>query len=104
MSAIDNGCVMTSPVMLPSACRMAYGSALTVDTMGTRRRVQHGGSINGISSHLPTVPGHSLVIAVNINVYDAPATAISADIARGRWRDARGRVSLARRGGRGTPR
>ena len=73
---------MTSPVTLPSAYRMTYGFALQADTMGTRRVVQHGGNINGFSSHLLTVPGDSLYIAVNINVSGAPAGGISADIAR----------------------
>jgi D-alanyl-D-alanine carboxypeptidase len=74
--------VMTSPVSFPSAYRMTYGFALTVDTMGTRRTVAHGGNINGFSSNLLTVPAESLYVAVNINVSGAPATGISADIAR----------------------
>ena len=73
---------MTTPVKFSKSFPMTYGFALTADTIGSLTTVQHGGNINGFSSHLFTVPSESLYVAVNINVSGAPAPIIAQEIAR----------------------
>jgi hypothetical protein len=73
---------MTSPVDLGSVRRMTYGYALTADTLGTHRVIEHGGNVNGFAAQLAHYPDDSLFIAVLSNTSSAPSSRIAADIAR----------------------
>jgi len=73
---------MTTPVKLPSGRPMTYGFGLGVDTLGSHRRVAHGGGINGFISHLAHYPDDSLTIAVLANTAPAPSDRIAENIAR----------------------
>ena len=73
---------MTTPVTFTSGRPMTYGFGLTVDTVGGRRVIAHGGGINGFISHLTYVPQDSLVIAVLANTSPAPSSAMADAILR----------------------
>jgi D-alanyl-D-alanine carboxypeptidase len=73
---------MTTPVAVRTPRRMTYGFALTSDTAGTHRVVQHGGNINGFAAHLAHYPDDSLVVAVLANTSGAPAARLADNIAR----------------------
>ncbi|MGH9888071.1 MAG: serine hydrolase domain-containing protein, partial [bacterium] len=73
---------MTTPVTLPSKRPMSYGFGLTVDTIGGRRLVSHGGGINGFISSLMFVPEESLTVAVLANTSPAPSDATAANLIR----------------------
>jgi CubicO group peptidase (beta-lactamase class C family) len=73
---------MTTPVKLPSGRPMSYGFGLTIDTIGGRQRISHGGGINGFISALTHVPQDSLIVAVLSNTSPAPSDAVAAEIVR----------------------
>lgn len=59
-----------------------YGYGLSVDTLGGRSRVQHGGGINGFNSMLAYYPADTLSIAVLVNTNGPWADRIANNIAR----------------------
>ena len=73
---------MTVPVKLPSGRPMSYGYGLVSDTLGSHRRISHGGGINGFISSLAHFPNDSLTIAVLANTAPAPSDQLVDDIAR----------------------
>ena len=73
---------MTTPVKLTSGRPMSYGFGLSIDTLGTHRRVHHGGGINGFISELAYYPNDSLTIVVLANTAPAPSEQIAQAIAR----------------------
>jgi len=73
---------MTSPVPLTSGRPMSYGFGLSVDTLGSHRRIHHGGGINGFISELAHYPDDSLTIVVLSNTSPAPANEIADALAR----------------------
>ena len=73
---------MITPARLTSGRPMQYGFGLFMDSLGSHRRVHHGGGINGFISELAHYPDDSLTIAVLANTSPAPSEQIAADIAR----------------------
>jgi D-alanyl-D-alanine carboxypeptidase len=73
---------MTTPVKLPVPRSMSYGFGLVSDTLGSHRRIQHGGGINGFISSLAHYPNDSLTIVVLANTSPAPSDQLADDIAR----------------------
>jgi D-alanyl-D-alanine carboxypeptidase len=67
---------MTSPATLPGGRTLGYGFGLGVDQWEGRRRIHHGGGINGFSSYLSHYPDEDVTIAVlfNSDVEDASRT------------------------------
>lgn len=59
-----------------------YGYGLSVDTLGGRSRVQHGGGINGFNSMLQYYPSDTLSIAVLVNTNGPWADRVANNIAR----------------------
>ncbi|MEQ1690195.1 MAG: serine hydrolase domain-containing protein [Gemmatimonas sp.] len=68
---------MTTPVKLASGRPMTYGYGLSVDTVGGKRVISHGGGINGFGSYLSYVPQDSLVVVVLANSTPAPSGALA---------------------------
>ena len=73
---------MTTPVQLPSHRPMRYGFGLSIDSLGSHRRIHHGGGINGFISELAYYPDDSLVVVVLSNTAPAPSEQIAENIAR----------------------
>jgi D-alanyl-D-alanine carboxypeptidase len=65
-----------------AASASAYGYGLVMDTLGGRRRVQHGGGINGFNSMLQYYPADTLSIAVLANTNGPWADRVANNIAR----------------------
>ena len=73
---------MTTPVKLSSGRPMSYGFGLSIDTLGSHRRVHHGGGINGFISELAHYPDDSLTVVVLANTAPAPSTEVADAVAR----------------------
>lgn len=73
---------MTTPVRLTSGRPMSYGFGLSVDTVGSHRRIHHGGGINGFISELAYYPDDSLTIVVLANTSPAPSNQVADQLAR----------------------
>jgi D-alanyl-D-alanine carboxypeptidase len=73
---------MTTPVKLSSGRPMAYGYGLFMDTLGSHRRIHHGGGINGFISELAHYPNDSLTVVVLANTAPAPSEQLAENIAR----------------------
>jgi hypothetical protein len=73
---------MTTPVKLTSGRPMSYGYGLTADTVGSHRRIHHGGGINGFISELAHYPDDSLTIVVLANTSPAPSNQVADNLAR----------------------
>ena len=73
---------MTTPVKLTSGRPMSYGFGLSVDTVGSHRRIHHGGGINGFISELAHYPADSLTIVVLSNTSPAPTNQVADNLAR----------------------
>jgi D-alanyl-D-alanine carboxypeptidase len=73
---------MTTPVKLTSGRPMSYGFGLSVDTLGSHRRIHHGGGINGFISELAHYPNDSLTVVVLANTAPAPSDQIAENVAR----------------------
>jgi D-alanyl-D-alanine carboxypeptidase len=65
-----------------AASASAYGYGLVMDTLGGRRRVQHGGGINGFNSMLQYYPAETLSVAVLANTNGPWADRVANNIAR----------------------
>jgi CubicO group peptidase (beta-lactamase class C family) len=73
---------MTTPAKLTSGRPMQYGFGLFMDTVGTHRRIHHGGGINGFISELAYYPDDSLTIVVLSNTAPAPSDQVAENLAR----------------------
>jgi len=73
---------MTTPAKLTSGRPMQYGFGLFMDTVGTHRRIQHGGGINGFISELAYYPDDSLTVVVLSNTAPAPSDEVAENLAR----------------------
>ncbi len=73
---------MTTPVALTSGRPMSYGFGLSIDMLGSHRRIHHGGGINGFISELAYYPNDSLTVVVLANTSPAPSDQIAENIAR----------------------
>ena len=73
---------MTTPVKLTSGRPMGYGFGLAVDTLGSHRRIHHGGGINGFISELAYYPNDSLTVVVLSNTAPAPSNEVADAVAR----------------------
>ena len=73
---------MTTPAKLTSGRPMQYGFGLFMDTVGTHRRIHHGGGINGFISELAYYPDDSLTIVVLSNTAPAPSEQVAENLAR----------------------
>ena len=73
---------MTTPVKLTSGRPMSYGFGLSADTLGSHRRIHHGGGINGFISELAYYPNDSLTVVVLANTSPAPSDQIAENLAR----------------------
>jgi len=71
---------MTTPIGV--AVGSAYGYGLAADTLGGRKRVQHGGGINGFNSMLQYYPVEAISIAVLGNTNGPWVDRIADNIAR----------------------
>ena len=61
---------------------MSYGFGLSADTLGSHRRIHHGGGINGFISELAYYPNDSLTVVVLANTSPAPSDQIAENLAR----------------------
>lgn len=73
---------MTTPVKLTSGRPMHYGFGLSIDSLGTHRRIHHGGGINGFISELAYYPDDSLTVVVLSNTAPAPSDQVAENLAR----------------------
>ena len=73
---------MTTPAKLASGRPMQYGFGLFMDTVGTHRRIHHGGGINGFISELAYYPDDSLTVVVLSNTAPAPSDEVAENLAR----------------------
>jgi CubicO group peptidase (beta-lactamase class C family) len=73
---------MTTPVKLTSGRPMQYGFGLQIDTVGSHRRIHHGGGINGFISELAYYPDDSLTVVVLSNTAPAPSDQVAENMAR----------------------
>ena len=73
---------MITPVKLTSGRAMQYGFGLFMDSLGSHRRIHHGGGINGFISELAYYPNDSLTVVVLANTSPAPSEQVADDIAR----------------------
>ncbi len=73
---------MTTPAKLTSGRPMQYGFGLFMDTLGTHRRIHHGGGINGFISELAYYPDDSLTVVVLSNTAPAPSNEVADNLAR----------------------
>jgi CubicO group peptidase (beta-lactamase class C family) len=73
---------MTTPAKLTSGRPMQYGFGLFMDTVGTHRRIHHGGGINGFISELAYYPDDSLTVVVLSNTAPAPSEQVADNLAR----------------------
>jgi D-alanyl-D-alanine carboxypeptidase len=73
---------MTTPAKLTSGRPMQYGFGLFMDTVGTHRRIHHGGGINGFISELAYYPDDSLTVVVLSNTAPAPSDEVAENLAR----------------------
>lgn len=73
---------MTTPAKLTSGRPMQYGFGLFMDTVGTHRRIHHGGGINGFISELAYYPDDSLTVVVLSNTAPAPSEQVAENVAR----------------------
>ncbi len=73
---------MTTPAKLTSGRPMQYGFGLFMDTLGTHRRIHHGGGINGFISELAYYPDDSLTVVVLSNTAPAPSDEVAENLAR----------------------
>jgi len=73
---------MTTPAKLTSGRPMQYGFGLFMDTLGTHRRIHHGGGINGFISELAYYPDDSLTVVVLSNTAPAPSDEVADNLAR----------------------
>lgn len=73
---------MTTPAKLTSGRPMQYGFGLFMDTLGTHRRIHHGGGINGFISELAYYPDDSLTVVVLSNTAPAPSEQVADNLAR----------------------
>jgi D-alanyl-D-alanine carboxypeptidase len=73
---------MTTPAKLSSGRPTQYGFGLFMDTVGTHRRVHHGGGINGFISELAYYPDDSLTVVVLSNTVPAPSDQVAENLAR----------------------
>ncbi len=73
---------MTTPFLLNDLTETTYGMGLALDEVGGRRRVGHGGGINGFNSQLDYYPDARLSVAVISNSEALPSSQIAQQIAR----------------------
>ena len=73
---------MTTRRRLPGGDEIGYGLGLQVGEMAGRRKISHGGGINGFLSQLSWYPDDELVVAVLSNSTSAEPGALEARIAR----------------------
>jgi CubicO group peptidase (beta-lactamase class C family) len=59
-----------------------YGYGLAVGERDGRRVIEHGGGINGFSSHLAWYPDDTLTVVVLANTQEATAGVLARDLAR----------------------
>ena len=72
---------MTTRRRLPGGDEIGYGLGLQVGEMAGRRKISHGGGINGFLSQLSWYPDDELVVAVLSNSTSAEPAALEARIA-----------------------
>jgi D-alanyl-D-alanine carboxypeptidase len=65
-----------------AATRRGYGYGLNMDSLGSQRRVQHGGGINGFNSMLAFYPADTLSIAVLGNTNGPWVDRVASNVAR----------------------
>ena len=64
---------MATPYTLKDGSRTMYGYGLQIGTLRGREAVEHGGGINGFSTHALSLPGEGIYVVVLTNS-DAPKT------------------------------
>jgi D-alanyl-D-alanine carboxypeptidase len=64
---------MATPYTLKDGSRTSYGYGLQVGTLRGRKAVEHGGGINGFSTHAISLPADGIYVVVLTNS-DAPKT------------------------------
>ena len=80
--APDSLGAMTTRRRLPSGEEIGYGLGLQIGEMAGRRKISHGGGINGFLSQLSWYPDDELVVAVLSNSTSGEPAALEARIAR----------------------
>ena len=73
---------MTTPGSLSSGKPLTYGYGLSIGEMAGRRKISHGGGINGFRSQLSWYPDDDLTVVVLANSGTASAGALESAIAR----------------------
>ena len=73
---------MITPGRLTDSVFTDYGYGLAIGERQGRRVIEHGGGINGFSSHLAWYPDDTLTVVVLANTQEANASLLARDIAR----------------------
>jgi CubicO group peptidase (beta-lactamase class C family) len=73
---------MTTPESLSNGKPLSYGYGLAIDSVGSHRRIQHGGGINGFVTSLQYYPDDTLTVVVLANTGPAPSDELATNIAR----------------------
>ena len=73
---------MITPARLNDSVATDYGYGLAVGERDGRRVIEHGGGINGFSSHLAWYPDDTLTVVVLANTQEATAGVLARDLAR----------------------
>jgi CubicO group peptidase (beta-lactamase class C family) len=73
---------MTTPATLNSGEKTTYGYGLAIGNLENRRKISHGGGINGFSTQLSHYPDDDLTVVVLTNTTSAHPGALESRIAR----------------------
>jgi CubicO group peptidase (beta-lactamase class C family) len=73
---------MTTPATLNDGSKTTYGYGLTIGNLEGRRKISHGGGINGFTTQLSYYPDEDLTIVVLCNSGSANPGALESRIAR----------------------
>lgn len=73
---------MITPAVLNDGSRTTYGYGLSIGDMEGRRKISHGGGINGFRAHLAHYPDDDLAVVVLCNTGSANPDMIESRIAR----------------------
>jgi hypothetical protein len=73
---------MTTPATLNSGEKTTYGYGLATGNLENRRKISHGGGINGFSTQLSHYPDDDLTVVVLTNTTSAHPGALESRIAR----------------------
>ncbi len=81
ISAVSYG-QMVTPGTLNNGSKTTYGFGLAIGELGGRRKIGHGGGINGFQTELDYFPDDSLTVVVLVNTEGSNPSRIADRLAR----------------------